>query len=400
VRVPRSLTSMALLLFAIVCNAQPMVQEERIPPLPVEVVRALSHSPIPKPSVDRSNAVQQQPEAIQLGARLFADPRLSAGKGLACTSCHQQSQGWSDGRQVATNGESTGLRRTPSIRNAVYQRWFGWDGSADSLWSQAIRPIENPFEMGADRLAVSRFVSSSPDIEPQFTALFGSSATDRCKAANDEKIELRIRREAATDCIRNVGKVLAAFVATIVSSPNRFDSFVARVRGGETVERAGLAGQELSGLRVFFGKGSCFTCHTGPLFSNGEFHNLALYPTVKGGWTDSGRLGGIRNVLASEFNQLRSDLSPEELERAPTRYLTTRENAWGQFKTPSLRNASSQAYFMHHGQFGSLRQVVAFYSDMRGMDATDHHRELSIMPLQLSPIEQDDLVRFLELIGE
>lgn len=369
-------------------------------PLPAEIRRALSHSPIPKVPVDPANEVQQLPAAIQFGAQLFSDARLSGGKGVSCATCHRESKGWSDGRPVPGDGDGTGVRRTPSIRNAAYQRWFGWDGSADSLWFQAIRPIENPNEMGLDRAHLARLVSSSPDLAAKFLAVFGQPASDRCAAGADPNIDVRLRQEAATDCMRNVGKALAAFVATIVSQPNRFDRFVERVKAGDPFDRSGLTADELAGLRIFFGKGSCHACHAGPLFTNGEFHNLALYPTVKGGWKDSGRLGGIRALIASEFNRLRFAASPEQFDKTPTRYLAAREHAWGQFKTPSLRNASSQSYFMHHGHFASLQQVVRFYSELEGLDATDHHRELSIMPLRLTAAEQDSLVRFLELIGE
>jgi cytochrome c peroxidase len=377
-------------------GASPPVAES----LPAEIRRALSHSPIPDVPIDPANEVQQLPEAIRFGALLFDDIRLSGGKGMSCATCHQPGNGWSDGRPVPGDGGSGGVRRTPSIRNAAHQRWFGWDGGADSLWFQAIRPIENPVEMGMDRLEVARLVSSSPDLAATFLAVFGPAAADRCTAGGDPATPVQVRREAATDCLRNVGKALAAFIATIVSRPNRFDRFVEHVKGGGPVDRSGLCAEELAGLRLFFGKGNCHACHAGPLFTNGEFHNLGLYPTVKGGWKDSGRLGGVRRLIASEFNRVRSAESLHPPENTPSRYLAAREHTWGQFKTPSLRNASSQSYFMHHGHFSSLQQVVRFYSELEGLDATDHHRELSIMPLRLTPAEQGSLVRFLELIGE
>lgn len=365
-----------------------------------EVRRALTHSPLPPVPSDPTNPVQADPHAQQLGKALFFDARLSGSGTVSCASCHQPDRGWSDGHAVPVIGQPGALRRTPSIRNSAYQRWFNWDGSADSLWSQALGPIESEREMAGSRYAVARLVSEDVVLAQQLAVVFGQQGMQACHAGAKGPAGGEPVRRQATQCLRQVGMALAAYVATIVSAPNRFDAFVERVKAGAPVEAAGLSARELEGLRIFFGKGRCASCHTGPTFSNGEFHNLAIYPTVAGGWKDSGRLGGVRRLLASEFNVMKADLSPRQLEDLPTPYLRPLQAYWGQFKTPSLRNAAIQQRFMHHGQFASLEDVVNFYSEFDGLDTTDHHRELSIMPLRLSATERDSLAAFLRVIGE
>jgi cytochrome c peroxidase len=360
--------------------------------LSVEYVRALKHSPLPPMPVDASNTVEHSVAARRLGERLFRDVRLSNAANLSCMSCHDPQLGWSDGRPVATNGQVTGQRRSPSLRNIGYQRWFNWDGSADSLWSQVLGPIESPKEMGGDRRSSARLVTTDSAHRADFEAAFGSVGLRQCEDASATG-----EAGVSSACFRNIGLALAAYVKTIVSLPNRFDRFVEHVRAGGAPEQGGLAADELQGLRLFFGVGKCFTCHTGPLFSNGEFHNLAIAPTIPRGATDSGRLGGVKRLLRNEFNLLSIGTAPPD---HPIRYLEPRDAFWGQFKTPSLRNAAMQSYFMHHGQFSSLREVVRFYSELIGIDTSDHHRELSLMPLRLTLSEQDALVRFLQLLAE
>jgi cytochrome c peroxidase len=372
------------------------------PPIPLEpeIRLALTQSPLPPLPPDPTNPVQSDARAQALGARLFTDRRLSGARDVACASCHRPERGWSDGEPLPVVGKPGGVRRVPSIRNAAYQRWFNWDGGADTLWSQVLGPIENANEMAGSRHDVARLVANDAQLSGAFRQVFGEAVLEDCRGGVATQPATPRRADAAARCFRAVGQALAAFVSTIVTSPNRFDAFVARVKDGAAPPQAGLTAAELAGLRLFFGRARCATCHSGALFSNGQFHNLGIYPTVPGGWKDSGRLDGVRKLLASEFNVMKAGLPAALLEALATPYLQPRPAQWGQFKTPSLRNAAIQSRFMHHGQFASLAEVVRFYSDFVGMDLTDHHRELSIMPLGLSAEEQANLVAFLRVIGE
>src|SRR6185295_17867475 len=123
----------------------------------LEVKRLLQHSPLPPPPPDETNAKADDPRAARLGRALFFDARLSGNGRLACASCHQPERSWTDGMALA-HGADEGRRQTPSLWNVAYSRWYFWDGRADSLWSQALQPIESPREMAGSREAAVRLV--------------------------------------------------------------------------------------------------------------------------------------------------------------------------------------------------------------------------------------------------
>lgn len=392
----RSLSRSCLISIGAVLSVASASEVRSAPELSQPLRAALEYSPMGPAPPDPTNPHMSSPDAQALGAKLFVDARLSGRSDMSCATCHRPDTGWTDGRAVARLRGGPGLRRTPSLLNVAYNRWYNWDGSADSLWSQVLGPIESEAELGGSPRRTAQLILSDPSYAAGVERVFGPGTLARCREGAGSEHAV-----AALDtCFSAVGKLLAAYISTIVSKPNRFDTFVAKIRAGLGVTDAGLNKQELEGLELFFGAARCATCHTGPTFSNGEFHNLALFPTVPDGWKDSGRLGGVRKLLASPRNALAQGLSPAETAALPTAYLRETPSQWGQFRTPSLRGAARQSHFMHHGQFTSLAQVIDFYSELKGMDFTDHHRELSISPLRLTSEQKTSLVKFLELIGE
>jgi cytochrome c peroxidase len=110
----------------------------------IAVIRTMS--PVPPAPLDDTNSVADSSHAAALGRALFFDKRLSHHSSVSCATCHRPEQGWSDGRQIA-KGIRLGTRHTPSLWNVAFNRWFFWDGRADTLWSQSLQPIENPDEM-------------------------------------------------------------------------------------------------------------------------------------------------------------------------------------------------------------------------------------------------------------
>ena len=106
-----------------------------------EIAAIRQHGPWPPPlTSDASNRVSGNPRAVEFGARLFFDPRLSTTGAISCASCHVPESGWSDGRAVAVGLQET-ERHTKSVVNARFNRWFGWSGTADSLWAASLRPL-------------------------------------------------------------------------------------------------------------------------------------------------------------------------------------------------------------------------------------------------------------------
>jgi cytochrome c peroxidase len=233
---------------------------------PEEIRKILLHGPWPPPwRADPSNRVSGQPEAINLGERLFFEPRLSGTGSVLCATCHVPFRGFHDARPRALGLEQV-ERNTPSLLNARFNRWFGWDGAQDNLWAQSIRPLLDPKEMRATPAHVAGLVRKNYSNEYQ--AVFGPSP------ATDEEI------------LVGVGKALAAFQETLVTGRTPFDDFRDALERGDDAAGYPLAAQR--GLRIFVGKGNCSACHSGPQFANGGFADTGAPFLV--------RVPGLRNV--------------------------------------------------------------------------------------------------------
>jgi cytochrome c peroxidase len=144
-------------------------------------------------------------DAAALGHRLFFDERLSASGTVSCATCHDPAQGFSDGRPLA-KGEGTGTRHSMTVLNAAHQRWFTWDGRADTLWSQAVQPFETPHEMNMPRARVVQRISEDSVLRAAYRRAFGAEppAADAPPAMVDA-------------AFAKVGKAIAAYERTLVS---------------------------------------------------------------------------------------------------------------------------------------------------------------------------------------
>jgi cytochrome c peroxidase len=367
-----------------------------------ELAKIATHSPLPAPPPDPTNRFADDPRAAALGQRLFFDPRFSAGGKLACSSCHDPALGFADGKPTF-EGLAKGERHSPSLWNVAYQRWLFWDGRADSLWAQAVQPLESPLEMGGDRVHLARTIAGDPALRAEYEALFGplpelghwpahARPDERAgDAAHGAWLAMQAddRREASR-VAANFGKALAAYERRLVRRESPFDRFAAG-------DAAALDASQQRGLALFLGKAGCRSCHGGPAFSDGEFHNVGVPPLGGGAPTDPGRYEGVERVLADPFNA-RSEFSDERGgERAlQLETLSRTPQSFGEYRTPSLRNVALSPPYMHQGQFATLREVVRYYSTLEGATQVGHHQEQTLRPLGLDPQEQDDLVRFLE----
>ena len=356
----------------------------------------------PLPAVP-SNRVADDAGAAALGRELFSDTRLSGDGAVACATCHVPALAFTDGKPLAT-GMGQLDRHSMSLVGAAWSMWFTWDGKADSQWSQALLPLENPAEQGIARTGVAHFIATA--YAHEYTALFGplppledamrfppnaSPAGDA--AARQAWAQMTPDDQAAVNRVfANAGKALEAYQRTIPVTASRFDRYVEAVTAGDfAAQQALLSPDEAAGLRLFLGPGRCINCHNGPLFTNGEFHNTAV-PTPPELLIDPGRAAGLKRLVAGEFTCLGpySDARPEEctamrfLRNDPVYYA-------GAFKTPTLRNVALTAPYMHNGVFATLAGVVEHY-DGGGM-ALLGHNELN--PLGLSADEKRQVEAFL-----
>ena len=253
------------------------------------------------------------PEKVRLGRWLFFDPRLSKDGTVSCASCHRPEHGFSEptARSRGVGGQE-GSRKAPPILNAAFSilEAYFWDGRAGSLAEQAKGPMVNPIEMGNSHAEVVRTVNAIPGYRRAFRAAYGDGRLD----------------------IDRVADAIAAYEATRLSGDSRYDRF-------EAGDANALTDLEREGRAVFFGRGRCDTCHPGPHFTDSGFHNVGI------GWKAPAPGRPDRQGLAD-----------------PGRFAVTgKEKDLGSFKSPTLRDVTKRAPYMHDGSAQTLRDAVRAY---------------------------------------
>ena len=370
------------------------------------VRRATRASPVPPPPADPTNRVADDADAADFGRSLFFDSGLSGQGEVSCATCHQPDLHFTDGLPLS-KGVATAGRHAPTLVDAAHQRWFNWDGRSDSMWAHAIRPIEHPDEMGGDRTALVRHLLEEPRRRSAYEGIFedplpeydslpdraqpgGTDAERAAWASLPEETRLGIDRAAA-----NVGKALAAYQRGLRGGESPFDRWVAEVKAGGDGSES-LSASQRRGLDLFFGRAECWECHAGPLFSDGEFHNIGT-PVPGGLPRDPGRYDGAALVVEDRFNAAGIHSDDREGSRAViSRGVKRDPSQWGAFRTPSLRHVARTPPYMHDGSMPDLETVVRFYSTLEGAIQLDHHQESVLLPLGLTDDEVADLVAFLQ----
>ncbi len=389
----------------------------------VELRRILRLSPLPDLQDDPSNAVADDPRAAALGERLFFEPGLSIDGERSCASCHDPRLDWTDGQRVS-DPEARFPKNTPSLWNTAYNRWFFFNGRADSAWAQALGPLETDGEMGSSRLRTIHFVASDPELRAAYVDVFGllpdglddparfPPAGRPIPASPEDPLHRAwasmndADRHQANMAFTNLGKALAAFERRLITSETPFDRFVATLRDTTVAASGGGAAipvteafpvTAMRGLKLFVGRGACTLCHSGPLLSDGEFHDLGI-ALGDGMRIDPGRHRGVLQVLRSPFTRV-GRYADAVVPDAPVFFLDQGTHQLGEFKTPSLRNVAGTAPYMHDGRFATLEEVVRFYSTREGALPLGHPTTL-LQPLGLSDEEIADMVSFLETLND
>ena len=344
--------------------------------------RIVAHGPWPPPAArDPANRVDGRRAAIDFGARLFFDPRLSAGGDIACASCHQPPRAFQDGRPVAV-GRATGIRNTPALLDVAQRRWFGWDGAHDSLWAASLSPLLQAGEMGLRLETLAATVRSEPRLAAGYRAAFGAAP-----GADDERVAV------------DVAKALAAWQATLVSPRTAFDEFRDAIARGDTTAAARYPQAAQRGLRLFIGEARCSVCHAGPAFTNGEFADIGVPFFVPGG-VDPGRHGGLRQLLGSRLNRLgpHNDAGAADPRAVATRHVVVEPRHFGEFRVPGLRQLVHTAPYMHDGSLARIEDVVQHYS---ALDEERLHAdgERILRRLDLTPQQAADLAAFLRSLS-
>ncbi len=343
----------------------------------------LTHGPWP-PSLgpDPSNRLSGNPSAVAFGKKLFFDTRLSKPGRISCADCHDPAKAFTDALPKSM-GIARVDRNAPTLYNLRLKRWFGWDGKADSLWAQSLRPVLDVREFASSPELLRRRLVGASDLTRDYLELFGHPP-------GIDPPEL---------VLANVGKALAAFQETLVTEQTPFDRFREALEEGRDHPQSDFSAAARRGLKLFVGKGRCGLCHSGANFTNGEFHDIGLAHFAAPGRVDPGRHGGVVGVRASPFNLLGAyNDDPAKSTAQPVKYLRQDHRNWGAFAVPSLRQIADTAPYMHNGSLATLEDVVRHYSEL---DEERLHAdgEQMLRPLKLSTAEVADLVAFLRTLS-
>ena len=374
----------------------------------IKVLKTLHIDNLTRALPNLSNSVSENSLAARLGHSLFFDTRLSANGQVSCATCHQPKNSFTDQRRRGM-GVGFSRRNTRSIVGSAYSPWLYSDGRKDSLWSQALAPLEDPNEHGSNRMRLAKLLANDSHYQTVYESMFGplpdTSDPERYPAdASPLRENLKPAwnsmsaedQELINEVFVNIGKAIAAYERLLVPGPSRFDSYVRGVAENNLKNQELLFNDsEIRGLRLFISKANCIDCHNGPLFTNNEFHNTGVISSPNN-VPDKGRIDGIRIVKTDVFNCMGiysndPDQSCDELEFSRI----DMPELIGAIRTPSLRNIESSFPYMHGGQIETLTEVIEHYN--RAPLSLIGHNEAK--PLSLSRFESRDLLAFLKTLG-
>lgn len=302
---------------------------------------------------------------VELGYQLFFDPILSGDKTTACASCHHPDYAMADGlpKGIGAGGRGYGAQRagtgkelqrnTPSLFNVAFNAVQFWDGRVGTLEEQVMVPLFEESEMNQQSAAeLLKRLRAIPRYRELFAKAFG----------------FKSKQDGGEITLQNIARAIAAFERKLNITDTAYDRFAEGKDDALTTE-------QLRGMVVFFGQANCIICHAPPHFHDGV-------------------LSSIGTTVSADKN---APLDDDPGFAAVVR----REDGFGMFKTPGLRNVERTAPYMHNGAFKTLEEVVEFYNDGggrgRGKDA--FAQDAKVAKLDLSEQQKKDLVAFLKSLN-
>lgn len=288
-----------------------------------------------QPPYPKDNA--PTPNRIELGKKLFFDPRLSGDQTISCATCHNPVLGWSDALPKGIGFKGADLpRASPTVINTGYNTIQMWDGRKKTLEDQAMGPMEATLEMNMDFAKLFDFLRNNKAYSAMFEAAYPGEGVNA----------------------KTVSKAIASYERTIISNNSPFDKWV---KG----DKNAMTAQQINGFKLFNGKANCEVCHSAPNFTDNGFHNLGL-----ASWAD-------KNADVGRYAQ------------KPIRILK------GAFKTPTIRDIERTSPYFHDGSSTTLMEVVDHY-DKGGV--VKEGISPNIKALNLTEQEKQDLVAFMQAL--
>lgn len=237
---------------------------------------------------------------VELGKKLYFDPRLSKSGFISCNSCHNLSMGGSDNLKTSIGHHwNQGPINAPTVLNSSMNVAQFWDGRAADLKEQAGGPIANPGEMAFTHLLAIEVLESIPQYVREFTLVFGSDSIT----------------------IDEVTEAIAEFEKTLVTPNGRFDLWLL----GDT---NAITAEELAGYQLFKSSG-CVACHNGPAVGGSSFQKMGLVAPYE----TKNAAQGLIDVTGNDADRFK-------------------------FKVPTLRNVELTYPYFHDGEAPTLDDAV------------------------------------------
>lgn len=237
---------------------------------------------------------------VELGKKLFFDPRLSKSGFISCNSCHNLSMGGTDNLKTSIGHKwQQGPINSPTVLNSSYNIAQFWDGRAADLKAQAGGPIENPGEMASTHTLAIEVLQNIPGYTVEFKQVFGTDKID----------------------IEQVTQAIAEFEKTLVTPNSRFDKWLLG-------DKNAITDTELAGYNLFKQAG-CTACHSGEALGGGSFQKMGLVKPYK----TSNKAEGLSAVTGKDADRFK-------------------------FKVPTLRNVELTYPYFHDGEAATLTEAV------------------------------------------
>jgi len=237
---------------------------------------------------------------VELGKKLYFDPRLSKSGFISCNSCHNLSMGGTDNLPTSIGHNwQEGPINAPTVLNSSLNVAQFWDGRAADLKEQAGGPIANPGEMAASHTLAIGVLESIPEYVTEFELVFGEEGID----------------------IDKVTQAIAEFEKTLVTPDSRFDQWLLG-------DQDAISDFEREGYELFKTSG-CVACHNGEAVGGNSFQKMGV---VEPYITKSEAMGmaGVTGKDADRFK----------------------------FKVPTLRNVELTYPYFHDGAAQTLTEAV------------------------------------------
>ena len=237
---------------------------------------------------------------VELGKKLYFEPRLSKSGFISCNSCHNLSMGGTDNLKTSIGHNwQEGPINSPTVLNSSLNVAQFWDGRAADLKAQAGGPIANPVEMAASHTLAIDVLASIPQYVIEFKQVFGHD-----KFTIDE-----------------VTQAIAEFEKTLVTPNSRFDRWLLG-------DKDAITANELAGYNLFKTSG-CVACHNGPAVGGNSFQKMGIVEPYK----TTNKAEGTAGVTGKDADRFK-------------------------FKVPTLRNVELTYPYFHDGAAQTLTEAV------------------------------------------